>query len=50
MTNKPWGGYDWYKGNFHSVIQVNTDLPIYIDPQSISPRTKVIPVITFTIR
>ena len=31
MTNKPWGGYNWYKGNFHSVIQVNTDLPIYID-------------------
>ena len=31
MTNKPWGGYNWYKGNFHSVIQVNTDLPTYID-------------------
>ena len=31
VTNKPWGGYNWYKGNFHSVIQVNTDLPIYID-------------------
>ena len=31
MTNKPWGGYNWYKGNFHSVIQVNTDLPIFID-------------------
>jgi hypothetical protein len=28
VTNKPWGGYNWYKGNFHSVIQVNTDLPI----------------------
>ena len=27
VTNKPWGGYNWYKGNFHSVIQVNTDLP-----------------------
>src|ERR1043166_6778285 len=25
VTNKPWGGYNWYKGNFHSVIQVNTD-------------------------
>jgi hypothetical protein len=24
VTNKPWGGYNWYKGNFHSVIQVNT--------------------------
>ena len=31
VTNKPWGGYNWYKGNFHSVIQINTDLPIYID-------------------
>ena len=31
VTSKPWGGYNWYKGNFHSVIQVNTDLPIYID-------------------
>src|SRR6266699_695918 len=26
VTDKPWGGYNWYKGNFHSVIQVNTDL------------------------
>ena len=31
VTNKPWGGYNWCKGNFHSVIQVNTDLPIFID-------------------
>jgi len=31
VTNKPWGGYNWYKGNFYSVIQVNTDLPVYID-------------------
>jgi hypothetical protein len=31
VTNRPWGGYNWYKGNYHSVIQVNTDLPIYID-------------------
>jgi hypothetical protein len=31
VTNKPWGGYNWFKGNFRSVIQVNTDLPIYID-------------------
>ena len=31
VTNKPWGGYNWYRGNFHSVIQVNPDLPIYID-------------------
>ncbi len=31
VTNKSWGGYNWYKGNSHSVIQINTDLPIYID-------------------
>ena len=31
VNNKPWSGYNWYKGNFYSVIQVNTDLPIYID-------------------
>ena len=31
VTNKPWGAYNWYKGNSYSVIQVNTDLPIYID-------------------
>ena len=31
VTGKPWSGYNWYKGSYHSVIQVNTDLPIYID-------------------
>jgi hypothetical protein len=31
VTNKPWGGYNWYQGKYRSVIQVNTDLPIYID-------------------
>jgi hypothetical protein len=31
VTNKPWGGYNWYQGNFKSLIQVNTDLPIFID-------------------
>jgi hypothetical protein len=31
VTNKPWGGYNWYKGHYNSIIQVNTDLPIYID-------------------
>ena len=30
VSNQPWSGYNWYKGNYHSVIQVNTDLPIYI--------------------
>ena len=31
VTGKPWGGYNWYKGDYRSVIQVNTDLPSYID-------------------
>ena len=31
VTNKPWGGYNWYKGGYRSVIQINTDLPSYID-------------------
>lgn len=31
VNNKPWSGYNWYKGNYFSVIQINTDLPIYID-------------------
>jgi hypothetical protein len=31
VTNKPWGGYNWYKGNYHSLIQINVELPIYID-------------------
>jgi hypothetical protein len=31
VQNKPWSGYNWYQGNSRSLIQVNTDLPIYID-------------------
>ena len=31
VTNKPWSGYNWYQGHYRSLIQVNTDLPIYID-------------------
>lgn len=31
VTDKPWSGYNWYKGDFHSLIQVNTELPVYID-------------------
>jgi hypothetical protein len=31
VKNKPWSGYNWYQGNFRSLIQVNTELPIYID-------------------
>ena len=31
VTDKPWSGYNWYKGGSHSLIQINTDLPIFID-------------------
>ena len=31
VTGKAWSGYNWYHGHATSVIQVNTDLPIYID-------------------
>jgi hypothetical protein len=31
VTGKSWSAYNWYKGEFTSVIQVNTDLPVYID-------------------
>lgn len=31
VTGKPWSGYNWYKGGATSLIQVNTDLPIFID-------------------
>ncbi len=31
VTGKSWSAYNWYKGQFASVIQVNTDLPITID-------------------
>jgi len=31
VTDKPWAGYNWYKGGFKSVIQLNTSLPTHID-------------------
>jgi hypothetical protein len=31
VNNKPWSAYNWYKGGAHSLIQVNTDLPIFIE-------------------
>jgi hypothetical protein len=31
VTGKSWSGYNWYQGGYRSLIQVNTDLPIYID-------------------
>lgn len=31
VKDKPWSGYNWYQGDFDSLIQVNTDFPIVID-------------------
>jgi hypothetical protein len=31
VTGKSWGGYNWYQGDYKSLIQINTDLPIFID-------------------
>jgi hypothetical protein len=30
VTDKSWSGYNWYKGDAHSLIQINTDLPIFV--------------------
>jgi hypothetical protein len=30
VTGKSWGGYNWYKGDSSSLIQINTDLPVRI--------------------
>lgn len=27
VTDKPWSGYNYYKGRYHSRIEINTDLP-----------------------
>jgi len=31
VTNKSWSGYNWYQGGYRSLIQINTDLPIFVD-------------------
>ncbi len=31
VTDQPWSAYNWYQGQGQSLIQVNTDLPIFID-------------------
>ena len=31
VTGKTWTGYNWYKGNSHSLIQLNRDIPLTID-------------------
>jgi len=30
VTDQSWSGYNWYQGNAHSLIQVNTDFPLSI--------------------
>lgn len=31
VSDKSWSGYNWYRGGYKSLIQLNTDLPIHID-------------------
>jgi len=31
VNDKPWSGYNWYKGNYQSLIQINKDLNIFVD-------------------
>lgn len=31
VKDKAWSAYNWYQGKYHSLIQVNTDFPIYVD-------------------
>jgi len=31
VTDKPWSGYNWYQGDYESLIEMNTDLPVIID-------------------
>ncbi|WP_422360166.1 hypothetical protein [Reichenbachiella sp.] len=31
VQDKVWGGYNWYQGNYNSLIQINTDNPLGID-------------------
>ena len=31
VTDKPWSAYNWYQGNANSLIQVNTDLPFFVE-------------------
>jgi len=30
VTGVSWAAYNWYKGNNHSIIQVNADVPFYV--------------------
>jgi hypothetical protein len=28
VSDQPWSGYNWYKANAHSLVEINTDLPV----------------------
>ncbi|MDD4052573.1 MAG: hypothetical protein PHR28_11840 [candidate division Zixibacteria bacterium] len=30
VGGKPWGGYNWYQGNFHGLMQIDTSRPLYV--------------------
>ena len=31
VRDQPWGAYNWYQGHAHSLIEINTDLPMQAD-------------------
>ncbi len=31
VSGRPWSAYNWYQGGYKSLIQVNTELPVFID-------------------
>jgi len=31
VTGKPWSGYNWYQGQYQSLIQINSDITAYIE-------------------
>ena len=31
VRDKSWSGYNWYQGNYRSLIQINTDLPVRLN-------------------
>ncbi len=31
VTGKPWGAYNWYRGQARSLIEVNTDTPFFVE-------------------
>jgi hypothetical protein len=33
VANQPWGAYNWYLGDYRSLIEINTDLPMQADRQ-----------------